>query len=233
MQVPNSKTPIQRCETASKFAQDAMRRYPTFFKPEPEVAARLENLAGSLGVGTGALMSAQGGYRAAVIDLIPHRVAVKLSDLRSAEVVRSVKRAADDAGAEISEAVFPGGIEPIIKPFGQTEVDELRKLEGRIAAATSWADRTAQLARIVEVRELYEKALKDRKDAMMAAAGQRAVRDSVKEDFLDVFATVAAAIKGEFPRDKKRQDVFFDKLRAKKTAVDDDDDDADDSDDEG
>ncbi len=232
MQTPSPKTPILRCETASLFAQDALREYPAVFKAEPELAAQLENLANTLGVGTGALLAAHSTYRAAVVALVPHRVRVGLADLRSAEVVHSVKRAAEEAGEDIAEAVFPGGVTPVIKGYGQSEVAALRALEGRIAAATTWPDREAQLARVVEVRELYEKALKDREEAMIDAAAKRAIRNAVKEDFLDVFATVAAAIKGKFPRDKKRQDVFFDKLRAKR-AADDDDGDEDDSDDEG
>jgi hypothetical protein len=231
VQTPDHKTSIPRCETASLFAQDALREYPAVFKAEPELAAQLENLANTLGVGTGALLAAQSTYRAAVVALVPHRVRVKLVDLRSAEVVHSVKRAAEEAGEEVAEAVFPGGVTPVIKGYGQSEVAALRALEGRIAAATRWADREAQLARIVEVRELYEKALKDREEAMIDAAAKRAIRNAVKEDFLDVFATVAAAIEGKFPRDRRRQNVFFDKLRAKK-AADEDHGDEDDGDDE-
>lgn len=231
METPSTKTSIQRCETASLFAQEALREYPLLFKSEPDLAAALESLANSLGVGTGALLAAQGTYRAAVVALVPHRVRVKLVDLRSAEVVHSVKRAAEEAGAEIAEAIFPGGVTPVIKGYGQSEVTALRALEGRITAAISWADRETQLARVVEVRKLYENALKNRGEAMIDAAAKRAMRNAVKEDFLDVFAEVAAAIRGKFPRDKKRQDVFFDKLRSKK-AADEDDADEDDSDDE-
>lgn len=222
MELPNGSTPIPRCETLSVFTQEALRRYAAVFKSEPELAARLERLASSLGVGTGALLAAQGTYRGAVVALVPHRVNVKLTDLRSAEVVQSVKRAAEEAGAAIAEAVFPGGVTPIIKGYGASEVAALRTLEGRMAAAASWTDREAQLARIVEVRELYEKALKDRADAMIEAAGKRAIRNAVKEDFLDAFATVAAAVKGEFTRDRKRQDVFFDRVSARKASAEDD-----------
>jgi hypothetical protein len=31
-----------------------------------------------------------------------------------------------------------------------------------------------------------------------------------KEDFLDVYAEIAARVKAEFPRDRKMQDLFFD-----------------------
>ena len=35
--------------------------------------------------------------------------------------------------------------------------------------------------------------------ASMAAGAKRAVRDNVREDFLDVFASVAAAVKQRLP----------------------------------
>lgn len=222
MALPSRKTPIARCENASAFTQGALREYPILFKSEPDRAARFESLAGGLQAATLPLTAAQTDYRAAVLAVIPHRVRVKLADLRSADVVRSVKRAAEEAGRDVFAIVFPGGIEPIIKPMGQTEVDELRKLEDRIAAATTWPERDAHRARVVEVRKQYEKALEGRKAAMLEAANRRVIRDAIKEDFLDVFAEVAAAIEGEFPRDRRRQSVFFEDVSRGKKRDDDD-----------
>ncbi len=221
MQLPTPNTPVDRCAAASAFTVGALRAYPTMFGAPADVAAKLENFAGSLESSTTALTAAQSAYRTAVLAVVPTRVGVKLVDLRSADVVRSVKRAAEDAGADIAEAVFPGGVMPIIKPFGQTEVDGLRKLEGRIEAASGWDGREAQLARVSEVRGAYETALENRKDAMMAASAQRALRDAAKEDFLDTFAEVASSVKATFPRDRPRQDVFFDTIHARRSASDD------------
>lgn len=63
------------------------------------------------------------------------------------------------------------------------------------------------------VRTEYETALTDRKEAMIAAAAKRAVRNAVKGDFLDPFASIGGAVREIFPRDRKRQDIFFDVLR--------------------
>ncbi|HEY8431848.1 MAG TPA: hypothetical protein VIL20_25900 [Sandaracinaceae bacterium] len=223
MQLPSRRTPVERCLKASTFTIGALRTYPQVFESPPDVAARLEAIAGILEPSSSALAIAHDNYRAAVLAIIPHRLAVKLADLHSADVVRSVKRAAEEAGPEIHQAVFPNGMTPITKPYGRAEVEGLRLLEGRIAAATNWADRDAQLARVVAVRTKYEEVLQARQEAMLTAAAARAERDVAKEDLLDAFAEAAGAIQQIFPRDRARQDVFFDDLRRRVDDADDDD----------
>ncbi|MBI4950924.1 MAG: hypothetical protein HY908_02745 [Myxococcales bacterium] len=39
-----------------------------------------------------------------------------------------------------------------------------------------------------------------------------AERDAVKEDFLDVYAKIAAGVRGLYPRDRTTQDLFFDEV---------------------
>lgn len=216
MQLPNKNTPIDRCDRASQFTQGALRRYPAIFKADADVAAKLESLATSLENGTTALMSTQRDYRQAVLDLIAIRIELKLTDLYVDDVVRSVKRAAEEAGRAVAAMVFPNGLTPIVKPYGQSQVGALHALEARLAAASSWGEGGAQLARVVEARELYEGVLTRRQQAMLDAAAKRALRDAAKEDFLDTFAGVAAGVKGTFLRDRRRQDVFFDTLRTRR-----------------
>jgi hypothetical protein len=218
MQLPSQSTPIARCETTSLYTQGALRQYPTIIETPPDVAARLASLADALENGTLTLLMSQDEYRKAVLALIPLRFGVKIIDFKADAVVRSVKRAADDAGKEISEAIFPNGMTPIIRPVGQTQVEALRGLEGRIAAVSRWSEWEANLARVVGVRTEYETALTQRKEAMIAAAAKRAVRNAAKGDFLDLFASIAGAVREVFPRDRKRQDVFFDVLRTARKA---------------
>jgi hypothetical protein len=137
------------------------------------------------------------------------------------DVVRSVKRTADEAGKDVAAMIFDGGITPIVRRVGQTEVKALRALEGRIAAAIRWSGREAQVARVEAARTAYEAALEARALGMRAAADKRAARDAIKEDYLDAFARVAAAVKELFPRDRARQDVFFDSIRSAHGAADD------------
>ncbi|MBI2377258.1 MAG: hypothetical protein HYV07_24875 [Deltaproteobacteria bacterium] len=95
-------------------------------------------------------------------------------------------------------------------PVGQTEVDEL---EGRLDAS-SWSGAPAEKAKIVALRTEYENALEARRAGRHACSDLRAVRDGVKEDFLNVFAQVAARVKAEYPRDRKLLDFFFDDLES-------------------
>ena len=223
MQLPHRNTPITRCETASKFTQGAMRRYAAIFDAPPETAARLEDLADTLEAATTALVDAQAAYRATSLALVAIRLEVKLMDLRADDEVRKLKRAADSVARDVSSFVFPKGLTPIVRPLGQTQVAALRALEGRIAAATKWAERQQAVDRVVAVREQYEAALANRQEAMVVNAAQRATRDGIKEDFLDAFAAVAGAVRELFPRDRRRQDVFFDVLRTSRSSNDDTD----------
>jgi hypothetical protein len=223
MQRPDRRTPISRCEAAALYAQHAFRRYAALFAPGPETAAQLEAAAKTLEEAKDALVRAQAEYRDATVALLASRVEVKLIDLKADDVVRSVKRAADEAGKDVARAVFADGITPIVKPVGASEAKALRALEGRIAAASRWQGREAQASRVEAVRAEYEAALAARAEGLRAAADKRALRDAIKEDFLDAFTRVAAVIEGLFPRDRPRQDVFFDTLRASSARGIDDD----------
>jgi hypothetical protein len=164
---------------------------------------------------------AQGVYRERVLDLIEPRVEVKMVDLKADDVVRSVKRLAEDA--KVADRIFPFGVMPIVKPVGQSEVDELQKLEERISGSIGWADKDAAQARIAAVRGEYETALGRRRAALSASGSARALRDSTREEFVNLYASAMGTVKALFPRDKATQDAFFDAVR---TASDDGDDEA-------
>ena len=215
MQHPDRNTPVSRCESASRYAESAILQYVEAFEPPAEVADLLRAQAAALLAGRVSLTTKQADYRTAVLDCIPSRVAVAIVDLRADGFTRSAKRAADEAGKDVAAMVFPEGVTPIVKLFGQSEVDSLIALEGRIAAAAGrWSEAAATQARIVEARTRYEAALANRTTALNLATSKRALRNSAKEDFLDTYARVASAIKGLFPRDKTLQDVFFDEVRS-------------------
>lgn len=220
MRLPHRTTPIARCEVLSLYTQGALRTYPTVIETAPDVPARLESLAQSLEAATSALLTAQAEYRNAVLALIPLRFGVRLIDLKADNIVRSVKRAAEDAGKDVAAAIFPNGTTPIVRPVGSTQVDALRALEGRVAAASRWATRNEHLDRLVAVRTEYEELLGRRREAMITAAAKRAERNAAKDDFLDVFAAIAGAIREVFPRDRKRQDLFFDSVSSRSNRSD-------------
>lgn len=214
MQLLQPNTPVDRCESVTRYAESAILQYIEAFEPPAAEAEVLRAQAEALRTGRVALTTKQADYRTAVLDTIAPRVAVMLVDLRADSVVRSAKRAADEAGKDVAAMVFPEGVTPIVKLVGQTEVDALIALEGRIlAAASRWTDAAATHARIVEARTRYETALANRTAALNLASSKRALRDGSKEDFLDTYAKVTSAIKALFPRDKALQDVFFEDVR--------------------
>jgi hypothetical protein len=129
--------------------------------------------------------------------------------------VRATLRKAEDAddgkGGKIASIAFPEGMTPIIKPVGATQVKEMEDLEGRLKALSeTWDAAAAEQASIEKLRAHYETALKQRKEAGQNASNKKAARDTAKEDYLDVYAQVAARVKAEFPRDRAMQDLFFD-----------------------
>jgi hypothetical protein len=188
----------------------------------------LASLATTLTTATINLSAAQKAHADAVIALIPKRVAVKYADFIADKVVRGLQRQAeiadDKKNGKIGTALFPNGVTPIIRPVGNTQVVEMRALEGRLEAAIAlWPAAAAEKAKIAAERTNYETALTERRTAMEAAADLRAKRDAAKEDFLDVYAATANRVKAEFPRDRPMQDLFFDKVTEAVVADDDDD----------
>lgn len=162
-----------------------------------------------------ALADAQTAYLQAVNAIIFARVDVKYADYASDNGVRMAKRGAEladgKASGPIANALMPGGVTPIIKPVGATQVKEMRDLEGRYdALGASWGDAHAEKAKITALRTQYEAALETRRAAGQKASDLRAARNLIKEDFLNVYAEIGSRVRAEFPRDRPMQDLFFD-----------------------
>lgn len=206
MAIPNIRTPIVRCIQAAYYTERMLLKFPqrpALIDASGILAAARKQLASST-------------HEAADAELLTlyARADVAYIDYVADEGVKGAKRKAQSADAmgsdAVSAAVFPNGITPIIRPAGQNQCDEMRKLEGRIeAAAPIWSDAAAVKGEMESLRKDYESALGARKDAKLGAAAKRAVRDMAKEDLLDVFAKVAGIVKIEFPRNAAMQELFF------------------------
>jgi hypothetical protein len=209
LQLPTPKTPVSKCAALGLYSQTMLGQFPA--------NAALAALSTTIGAATSALTAAQGAYAEAVTALIVPRVLVRYADYSADLAARAVQRAAETAdgakGGRIASALFPGGVTPIVRPVGATQVAEMRALEGRLEAAmSSWPGAAAEKAKITGERTKYEAALAARKTAMEKAADLRAKRDAAKEDFLDVYAASAARVKAEFPRNRPMQELFFDRV---------------------
>ncbi|AKF06712.1 hypothetical protein [Sandaracinus amylolyticus] len=225
MQLPTRNTPVARCEALTAYLAATLRNYASVFQPAPEVRAHLESLATTVSASLATLVASQRAYEAAILALVEPRGRVRLVDVRADEIVKSVQRACADAG--VASSVFPEGVTPIVKPVGPSEVAALVVLSARIAATSSWAERDVQRARIDAIQADYQAALDARAAARVATVQARALRDDAKESFLDVYAAVAGQIKAAFPRDRARQEAFFDRIRDAVASEDASEDDAD------
>ena len=208
MQLPTSKTPVSKCTALGRFAAAMLGKFTN--KPA------LLSLAASIAAATDSLEAAQGAYAGSVLALVIPRVGVRYNDYVSDNVVRALQRQAEmfdgKRGGATGSFLFPDGVTPIVRPVGKTQVDAMQLIEGRLDALASWPDAAAEKAKLSAARASYAAALSDRDAAMLATAALRAKRDAAKEDFLDVYASVAAKVKSEFPRDRPMQDLFFDKV---------------------
>jgi hypothetical protein len=209
LQVPASKTPIARCVQLALYSGQMLSRFPQ--NPNlQQLAARMDS-AGAI------LDDVQAKYIASVKTIVRSRVDVRFADWSSDNVIRMAQRAAEIAdgkvGGTIASRLYPGGITPIIKPIGATQVQEMRDLESRYEVlSATWPQAASEKDKITTARKSYEDALGARRDALQNAGNARTARDLAKEDFLSVYSEIASRVKAEFPRDRKMQDLFFDEV---------------------
>lgn len=204
--LPNPKTPIPRCIQAACYTERMLSKFPQ--RPALTAAAQL------LATARTKLGGATADHAEAELQCVFVRADVAHIDFVADGKVQEAKRRAQSAdGIEddrICQMVFKDGITPIVRPVGETQCDEMRKLEGNLdAAAAIWPDAPAVKGDIEAARKSYEDVLKQRKEAKLLAAHKRAVRDMAKDDLLEMFAKVHGIVKTEFPRNKSMQDMFF------------------------
>lgn len=227
MELPGSKTPIGKSLKLGRYTARMLGKFPQ--------SAVLTALAAKMSAATSTLDAKQTAYAAAILAIVDHRVDVRHADWRADAGVRKALRVAEladggEAGGPFASHLFPGGITPIIKPVGDTQIVAMSDLEGRYEGLKDrWDAALAEKATIEALRVDYETALKGRRQAGLTAGARRAERDLAKEDFLDVIAAIAGAIKQEHPRNRPLQDLFFDEVSAKAAGSSDDDDEGDDA----
>lgn len=208
MEIPNSKTPVAKCLDLAAYASQTIGQ----FAPS---TIELQELAGKMDAARQLLASAESAYSQAENAMIPIRVDVTLADYSADEGIKQAKRAAELADGEANGALqthlFPHGTTPIVRPFGAAQIKEMRDLEGRYDGLMgNWNQAQNEKSKLTALREKYELALQTRTDAAQLVNDQRSKRDLAKKNFLDVYAEVANRIRALFPRNKKKQDLFFD-----------------------
>lgn len=226
MQTPTTKTPISKCINLARFAETMFSKFPQ----NPALSA----LSATMAAARQPLANTQNAYAEAISEIVHARAEVRFADYVADKGVRSAIRAAEQVdgrkNGKIVTMIAPQGMTPIIKPVGATQVKAMHDLEGRLeAVASSWDGALAVRAEITALRENYEAAIETRRASGQKASNARAARDAAKEDFLDVYAEIAARVKAEFPRDRQMRDLFFDSVSDNAASADEVDDNDDES----
>jgi hypothetical protein len=161
------------------------------------------------------LKQADAHYEDAETKMLPARVSVMFINYAADEGLKQAHRFAQLADGEqrgpYVTHLFPDGTNAITRLTGDSQVKEMRNLEGRYDGLISrWNDAQSEKAKVTQWRERYETALAFRSSALQAVHDARAARDLAKEDFLDTYAEVANRVRALFPRNRKKQDLFFD-----------------------
>jgi hypothetical protein len=218
MQLPNAKTPITKCLRLGDFTASMLALFV--------LNAVLVALSKKLSEARKVLFETQVAYAAAVAGLVQVRVGVRFADYQADEGVRQAVRDAESAdgtaGGPIATHLFPGGVTPIVKPVGETQVKEMKNLEGRFnePLLKRWPAGADVRDKLAALRNSYEAALEARRAGMQKGSDLRSARNLALEDFLDVFAEVAGRVKAEFPRKPKMQNLFFDRIDTKDSVED-------------
>lgn len=229
MQNPTPKTPLTKCLELATYAIRMFSKFPTNVVLTA-VAAELTSEKNNLG-------NAQQSYAQAIDELLNARVDVKFENHRSDRRIRQTQQKAELADGKkngpIATMVFPDGSTPITRLVGDSQIQAMADLEGRLDAAMNlWPEAANEKADIANHRASYAAALKSRADISQNIRNKRASRNAAKEAFLNKYAEITSRVAAEFPRDTTSQDLFFDDVRTKSAleqAENDDDDDASDA----
>jgi len=209
---PTRNTPVSKCRDLAAYSARMFSKFP-----QHTVLASLQTKVESA---ASTLAAAQDAYEVAVQAILPARVDVKYENYVSDRRIRLCQQKAEMAdgrrGGKIASLVYPEGSATIIRLVGASQVQAMRDLEGRLAAAESvWTESTGEKSDIEKHRVSYQAALDTRQAAGQKARDLRAARDAAKEQFLTTYAEVMSRVEAEFPRDKVMQELFFDEVRTK------------------
>ena len=216
MQTPNKKTPLSKCLDLGAYAARMCQKFPA--------NATLQDIAAKLGAATTALDGAQLNYIKTVQAILPARVDVKYENFRSDRRIRLTQQRVEQAdgvkGGQLDSLVFPDGSTKIIRLLGQSQVNAMIALEGRLDSVKDlWPDALTEMKEIGQCRADYQAAIDGRTAAGQSAAAKRAVRDVAKDVWLTVYIESQHRVEAEYPRDSTMQDLFFDDVRTPSTAA--------------
>lgn len=216
MQSPSERTPVSKCLDLATYTVRMCGKFPG--------NATLASVASKLGTTAAALDAAQTKYASAVKAILPLRVDAKYANFVADRRIRLTQQKAEIADGKkngaIASRLFPEGSAVIIRLLGQSQIDAMIALEGRLAAvAPVWADAAQEQQATAELRQEYATVLAARTKAGQEATALRVARDVAKDQFLTAYAEAQGLVQAEFPRDAVHQDLLFDDVRSRSAAT--------------
>jgi hypothetical protein len=206
MIMPGKNTPVARCDEMSEYTEHMLAK----FADNPRLAALIPRLS----AGRGALEAADVAYRRELRALTRLRIDVDfenyVSDRRVGRTRKLVEMHDGRRGGRIAAQILPDGSLDFSRIQGAKQIDAMRSLEARLAAAQDiWPEAVSELADIAVHRMRYTSAVAARDEGLRRAKDLRPARDAARERFLHVYAEIVSLVEAEFPRDRVTQELFF------------------------
>jgi len=153
--------------------------------------------------------------------LVGPRVAMRFAEYLAEQVIRAIALAAHAADNNMEtgaafRAVFPEGVDAEVRPRGAAQVRTARRVRDRLAAAPAAAPfRDAHLAPLDGAIADLDAKIEARGVAGRTLGVARAEEDAARETFVAGYDSNAGAIRTLFPRNRARQDLYFDEFRTR------------------
>jgi hypothetical protein len=174
-----------------------------------------------------ALVAARAAREQAEDALIGPRANARFAEAALEATLRDVAAEAHSQDRKTSgelafKAIFPNGLDAEIRPRGPSQFTVATALRARLdSQPTAAAVKALKLKDLDAALATLGSALEARRMAEQALGLARANEDGARETFVSSYDSNAGAIRQIFPRNRPRQDLYFDQIRAEQVADDD------------
>jgi len=174
-----------------------------------------------------ALVLAKRAREDAELALVSPRVAARFAEYALEEVIRGIAgRAHALDGNMVSGSVFngvcPNGLEPEVSPRGVAQKESALRLQNRLDTQPAAAKLRPEFSDKLKAATADLAAKLDARKAAGEALGRTIAGDlGARESWVAAYDANAGSIRTLFPRNRRKQDLFFDDFRTSADAADD------------
>lgn len=155
------------------------------------------------------------------------RTLARFAEMGLELIVRDIAAKAHDldrkvGGELVFKAIFPNGLDAEVRPRGAGQMTAATTLRGRLDSQPAAAPVKALLLKDLDAAlAALGASLEKRRMAEQALGLARAAEDGARETFVSSYDSNVGAIRQMFPRNRARQDLYFDTIRAEQIAGED------------